>query len=165
MPPWLFRSVIELMDDIEFQVKSLAELLGRVSEEQRLQNLHRSLSWLQAGGLAPSAIRAIELQVCEQLGLPISDPLERLPHIFVNFVKQGTQGIKLGFMARAGAQQLVKSQAEKIRKRLEQRGCEVSDTVYVPNPNEQFYWFRAKERSEPPSVRELLEGYDDVILR
>lgn len=140
-----------VMDEIEFQAKSLTQLLGNLPPQERLQKLHKSLQWLLDGGLDPSSVRTIELRVCEQLGLPITDPLERLPHIFVNCVQQGAQGVKLGFMSRTGSEELVQAQAETIRKRLEQRGCEVSETVYAPNPNEQFFWFRVKERAGLPT--------------
>jgi hypothetical protein len=156
---------MQSMDDIAFQTEVLANLLGNLAEEDRPMRLRQSLQWLESGGLDPTSVRTIELRVCERLGLPISNPLERLPHIFVNLVREGAQGVKLGFMNRDGAEQAVKTQAEKIRERLERRGCEVSRAVFAPDPDENFFWFRVAERDEPPTIRELLESYGDVIVR
>ena len=161
----LFLLVMQSMDDVAFQTEVLAQLLGNLAEEDRPMRLRQSLQWLETGGLDPTSVRTIELQVCERLGLPVSNPVERLPHIFVNYVREGAQGIKLGFQNRDGAEQVVKAQAEKIRERLERRGCEVGRSVSAPDPDENFFWFRVEERQEPPTIRELLESYGDVIVR
>ena len=161
----LFYRLMQSMDDVAFQTEVLAKLLGNLAEEDRPMRLQQSLQWLDAGGLDPTSVRTIELRVCERLGLPISNPVERLPHIFVNYVRQGAQGVKLGFMNRDGAAQAVKAQAEKIRERLERRGCVVDGAVCAPGSDENFFWFRVEERQEPPTIRELLESYGDVIVR
>jgi hypothetical protein len=83
----------------------------------------------------------------------------------VNYVKLGEAGIKLGFMSSRNSNDAIRAQAEKIKARLAARGCTVCGAIVEPNPNESFFWFRIEERPESPSVRELLESYDDVILR
>ena len=153
------------MDDVFFQTEVLTELLTKLPEDARQARLHKSLDWLLSGGLDSAAVRTIELQICERVGLTISDASERLPHIFVNYVKLGQAGIKLGFMSSRNGDQAIRAQAEKIRARLAARGCKVCGAVVDPNPNESFFWFRVEEREQPPTVRELLESYDDVIVR
>jgi hypothetical protein len=112
----------------------------------------------------PASVRAIELQVCERLGLIVSDPTDRLRHIFVNYVKRGAGEIKLGFMRRRGADEATRAQAEQLRTRLSIRGI-VCGPVVEPKPDESFFWFGIEERPSPPTVRELLESFDDVIVR
>jgi hypothetical protein len=150
--------------DIAFQSETLAKLLGNLAQDLRLPHLHKSLDWLSSGGMEPASVRAVELQVCERLGLPVSDPTDRLPHIFVNYVKLGAGGIKLGFMRRRGADETIRAQAEQLRTRLSIRGV-VCGPVVEPKPDESFFWFAVEECSAPPTVRELLESFDDVIVR
>ncbi|HEV7225383.1 MAG TPA: hypothetical protein VGN42_21940 [Pirellulales bacterium] len=152
------------MDNIYFPTESLAELLGSLPEEDRLPRLLQSLGRLEAGGMPRKSVRAVERQLRQRLGLAGDDAVDRLPHIFVNCVPMGTQGIKLGFMNRPGAEELIKAQAHEIRSRLELLGCDVGDMI-EPGQHENFFWFRAHERPQPPTVRELLEEYDDVIVR
>ena len=91
--------------------------------------------------------------------------MDRLPHIFVNYVPLGTDGIKLGFMCRRGGEEQTEADALKIKQRLESHGCRISEDICAPSPNEEFFWFRVEERSQPPTVRQLLEDYEDVIVR
>lgn len=154
----------QVLHDVAFQTETLAGLLGHLAQDSRLPHLHKSLDWLSSGGMDPASVRAIELQVCERLGLPVSDPTNRLPHVFVNYVKLATGGIKLGFMTRRGAEEAIRARAEQLRTRLSIRGV-VCDPVVDPKPDENFFWFRVEERAAPPTVRELLESFDDVIVR
>jgi hypothetical protein len=153
------------LDDVFFQTEVLTDLLKKLPEDARLPRLHKSLDWLLIGGLDAASVRTIELQICERLGLPVSDASERLPHVFVNYVKLGEAGIKLGFMSSRNGDDAIRAQAEKIKARLAARGCKVCGAIVDPNPNESFFWFRVEERPGLPTVRELLESYDDVILR
>ena len=153
------------MDDVDAQTSVLAELLEKLPAESRLAGLHISLDRLLSNGLDPASVRMTELHICVRLGLPVSDASERLPHIFVNCVRMGESGVKLGFMTRRDAEAGVFAQAERIRARLELDGCELCGPVAKPNRDESFFWFLVKERHAPPTVRELLESYDDVILR
>jgi hypothetical protein len=94
----------------------------------------------------------------------VASEADRLPHIVVNFVTIGPRSVKLGFMTRRGAEDTIKRQAHTIKQRLENAGYAASE-VAEPGSNEVFFWFTAEERPQPPTVRELLESYDDVILR
>ncbi len=153
------------MDAVYFQTDVLTRLLGLLPEESRLARLHQSLDSLSRGGLDVASVRTIELQICERLGLEVSDASERLPHVFVNYAKLGDLGIKLGFMSRRAAEDATRAKAERIRSRLIAQGCKVCGTIVEPDQNENFFWFRVEEREQPPTVRELLESYDDVIVR
>lgn len=94
----------------------------------------------------------------------VASEADRLPHIIVNFVTTGARSVKLGFMTRRGAEETIKQQALTIKERLENAGCAASELA-EPGSNEVFFWFTAEEPPQTPSVRELLESYDDVILR
>lgn len=152
------------MRDVAFQAETLVGLLGNLAQDARLPQLHKSLDWLSSGGMDSTSVRAIELQACERLGLPVSDPTDRLPHMFVNYVKLAAGEIKLGFMTRRGAEQAIRAQAEQLRTRLSVRGV-VCGPVVEPGPEESFFWFRVEQGPAPPAMRALLESFDDVIVR
>jgi hypothetical protein len=160
----LFQGRLSL-DDVHFQTEVLCELLANLPEDARLPRLRKSLDWLLSGGLDPTSVRTIELQICDRVGLSVDDASESLPHVFVNYVQLCQLGIKLGFMTRRGSENATRAQAEKIRARLSRNGCKIPGPIVEPNPNETFFWFFVEERAEAPTVRELLESYGDVILR
>jgi len=155
---------VQVLHDIAFQAETIAGLLGNLAHDVRLPHLHKSLNWLSSGGMDAASVRAIELQVCERLGLPVSDPSDRLPHMFVNYVKLASGEIKLGFMTRKGSEEAIRAQAEQLRTRLSIRGV-VCGPVVEPKLDESFFWFRVEQGPASPAVRELLESFDDVIVR
>lgn len=154
----------QVLRDVVFQSETLAGLLSNLAPDLRLPHLHKSLDWLSSGGMDPASVRAIELQVCERLELPVSDSADRPPQVFVNCVKLGDGDVKLGFMTRRGAEQAIRAQAEQLRTRLSHRGV-VCGSVVEPKPEESFFWFQVEQGPAPPTVRELLESFDDVIVR
>lgn len=154
----------QVLHDVAFQSETLTGLLGNLAQDIRLPHLHKSLNWLSSGGMDPDSVRAIELSVCERLGLPISDSADRLPHMFVNYVKLAAGGIKLGFMTRKDSEEAIRAQADRLRTRLSIRGVDCGPVV-EPKPDESFFWFRIEEQPAPPTVRELLKSFDDVIVR